>query len=69
MGIFNAQGFYTADFVKSTGKPRYYNTASVPKDYVSKTKCARLNRPVTRDESIVAFRKVQSGYCGLYLRK
>lgn len=68
LNILNEKGFFTAEFVNVTGKPKFYDTKSVPKNFFSKTRCMKINKPVLVDEEIVAFRKVQCGYCALYLR-
>ena len=43
--------------------------ASVADKYLSKTRCAKIKRPVKEDEEPVAFYRVDRGYCGLYLRE
>jgi hypothetical protein len=66
--VLNNQGFFTAEFVNITGKPKFYNSRAVPEAYISKTKCEKIKKPVKPNEEIVAFKKVQNGYCALYLR-
>lgn len=43
--------------------------AAVSGRLLSKTRCAKLGKPVKENESPVAFYRVDRGYCGLYLRE
>ena len=43
--------------------------AEVSDIYLSRTRCAKIKKPVKDDEEPVAFYRVDRGYCGLYQRK
>lgn len=64
--VLNNQGFFTAEFVNITGKPKIYNSRAVPEAYISKTKCEKIKKPVKLNEEIVAFKKVQNGLRSIF---
>ena len=70
MKKLNRYGWYSAEYVKSTGLPKYnkQNYAEVSDKYLSKTRCARIKAPVREGEEPCAFYRVDQGYCGLYDR-
>ena len=61
--VLNNQGFFTAEFVNITGKPKIYNSRAVPEAYISKTKCEKIKK---LNEEIVAFKKVQNGLRSIF---
>ena len=67
----NGYGWYTAEYCRSTGLPMYdkKSYADVADKYLSKTRCAKIKKPVNEGEDPVAFYRVDRGYCGLYLRE
>lgn len=71
MKITNSYGWFTAEYCRSTGLPMYNKEtyAAVSGRLLSKTRCAKLGKPVKENESPVAFYRVDRGYCGLYLRE
>jgi hypothetical protein len=67
----NGYGWYTAEYCKSTGLPMYNKKTytDVADRYLSKTRCAKIKKPVKEGEKPAAFYRVDRGYCGLYLRE
>ena len=51
----NGYGWFTAEYCRSTGLPMYdkISYASVADKYLSKTRCAKIKRPVKEDEEYV----------------
>jgi len=46
--MINSYGFYTANYVKTTGKP--YKAKDKKNDWYSKTQCKKMKMPVSKDE-------------------
>lgn len=67
---FNAYGWYTAEFCRSTGLPMYdkRNYQEHAATLLSKSRCKAIKQPVREGEEPVAFYRVARGYCGLYER-
>lgn len=67
MKIMNDYGFYTAEYVKTTGKP--YKGIDRKKNWYSKTQCKKIKMPVKDGEEPVAFSIAMHGYYALYERE
>ena len=67
----NAYGWYTAKYCMSTGLPMYDKKSytEVSEIYLSKTRCAKIKKPVKDGEEPCAFYRVDRVYCALYDRR
>ena len=60
----NGYGWFTAEYCKSTGLPMYdkKSYAAVADRYLSKTRCAKIKKPVNEGENPVAFYVFVNGH-------
>lgn len=66
--VYNAYGFYKAEYCKATGLPMYTSKDKYEGLYTL-TQCKKMKKPVLAHEEPAAFYRVKHGYCGLYPRE
>jgi hypothetical protein len=64
--MINSYGYYTAEYVKTSGKP--YRYADRKENWYSKTQCKNMKKPVNKNEEPVGFSIAMHGYYALYER-
>lgn len=64
--MINSYGYYTAEYVKSTGKP--YKSDERKDNWYSKSQCKKMKQPVKENEEPVGFSIAMHGYYALYER-